>query len=226
MRRIAEANQPTVANKLAAELSERIIDGRYPPGTSLREVPLAEEFAVSRSSVREALRILERDGVAKIEPHRGASVTRLTTDELIEIYQVRRVLLGLAMALAQERCTETDLAWFDARCADMEAAGRLDDARAGSTHADISAAMALRILRLSGNKRLEQLLTQMSAQIARYTRLGLSAPQRRAQSLQTWRALVRALARRDGLEAEQLGRQLVNDTLRFALDRIAGLTPG
>ena len=226
MRRIPEKSQPTVANKLATDLSERIIDGRYPPGTSLREVPLAEEFGVSRSSVREALRILERDGVVKIEPHRGASVTRLTTDELIEIYQVRRVLLGLAMAMAHEHCTEADLAWLDARCADMEVAGRQDNARAGSMHAQISADMALRALRLAGNKRLEQLLTQMSAQIARYTRLGLSAPQRRTQSLQTWRALVRALGRHDSAEAEQLGRRLVSDTLRFALDRIAGLGPG
>jgi len=224
--RASDPVQPTVPNQLAAELTARIVDGLYAPGTSLREVPLAAEFGISRSSVREALRILERDGVARIEPHRGATVTRLNTDELIEIYQVRCVLLGLVMVLACERCTMADSEWLATRCAEMQAASALDDPAAGAAHARISTQMALHLMRLAGNARLEQLLTQMSAQIARYTRLGLSAPQRRAQSLQTWAALVAALGQNDPALAERLGRQLVTDTLRFALGRIAGLQEG
>ena len=218
-----DAAQTTVANQLAAELSRRIVEGRYAPGASLREIPLAEEFGVSRSSVREALRILERDGVARIEPHRGASVTRLTTDELIEIYQVRTVLLGLAMALGCEHRTDEDVAWLTRQVAAMKAAGRHADDSAGALHATISAAMATHVIRLAGNRRLEQLLTQMSAQIARYTRVGLSSRERRGQSLETWQQLVDALGRRDAATAERLGRKLVTDTLRFALRRIAGL---
>jgi len=218
---------PTVANRLAAELSQRVLDGRYPPGAGLRELPLAEEFGVSRGSIREALRILERDGVVRIEPHRGASVTRLSTDELIEIYQVRTVLLGLAMALFCARCTDAEVAWLDRRLAEMQAASRHPDERAGAMHAEISAGMALYIVGRSGNARLERLLTQMSPQIARYTRLGLSSSNRRAQSLQTWGAVVDGLRRRDGAEAERAGRRLVTDTFRFALGRIAGLdAPG
>jgi DNA-binding GntR family transcriptional regulator len=222
----ADLPAPTVANQLAAELSRRIVEGHYAPGASLREVPLAGEFGVSRSSVREALRILERDGVARIEPHRGASVTRLSTDELIEIYQVRTALLGLAMALACERCTDDDVTWLRRRFAAMRTAGKRDDERAGALHATISAEMALHLMRLAGNRRLEQLLTQMAAQIARYTRVGLSTPERRAQSVHTWQQVVEAMAQRDAASAERLGRKLVTDTLRFALGRIAGLDPG
>lgn len=217
---------PTVANQVAQELARRVVDGRYAPGASLREVPLAEEFGVSRSSVREALRILERDGVASIAPHRGASVTRLTTDELIDIYQVRTVLLGLAFALGSERCSDADVEWLAARVGDMRKAARQDDRRGNARHAEISAAMALYLIRRAGNRRLEQLLTQMSAQIARYTRLGLSTPDRRRQSLASWEQVLDAMKRRDAAAAERLGRKLVTDTLRFALGRIAGLDPG
>jgi DNA-binding GntR family transcriptional regulator len=216
---------PTVANQLAAELSKRVLEGRYLPGANLREVPLAEEFGVSRSSIREALRILERDGVVRIEPHRGASVTRLSTDELIEIYQVRTVLLGLAMALCCARCTDADVAWLAGRLGEMQAAGRHPDERAGAMHASISAEMALYIVGHAGNARLERLLTQMSAQIARYTRLGLSSAERRAQSLRTWSEAVDAMRRRNAADAERAGRTLVTDTFRFALGRIAGLEP-
>jgi len=221
----ADETVPTVANQLAAELSKRVLEGRYLPGANLREIPLAAEFGVSRGSIREALRILERDGVVRIEPHRGASVIRLSTDELIEIYQVRTVLLGLAMALCCTRCTDVDVAWLVRRLGEMKAAGRHPDELAGALHASISAEMALYIVGHAGNERLARLLTQMSAQIARYTRLGLSSAQRRAQSLGTWGDVVDAMRRRDAADAERAGRTLVTETLRFALGRIAGLDP-
>ena len=183
----------------------------------------AETEELSGAKAREAVRVVtetlvQREVVRKLE-----TSTRVESESGVQVFPRAS---GVVTAVSVEEGDVVAAGAMLAQLDDRDARLRLDDARAGSTHADISAAMALRILRLSGNKRLEQLLTQMSAQIARYTRLGLSAPQRRAQSLHTWRALVRALARRDGLEAEQLGRQLVNDTLRFALDRIAGLTPG
>jgi DNA-binding GntR family transcriptional regulator len=51
-RDVAADAVPTVANQLATELSKRVLEGRYLPGANLREVPLAEEFGVSRSSIR------------------------------------------------------------------------------------------------------------------------------------------------------------------------------
>lgn len=216
-------DDPTTANRIAATLSRRIVDSLIAPGTRLREIPLAEEFGVSRGSIREALRILERDGVVRIEARRGAQVTRLSTDELIEIFQVRTVLLGLAMALFCERGEAGDLAWMQARIDRMRRAGREPDPKAAAVHSEISAEMALYALARGGNQRLERMLTQMSAQVARYTRLGLSSSDRRRQSLDTWQGLLSALERRDAQAAERYGRTLVTNTFRFALGQIAGL---
>jgi DNA-binding GntR family transcriptional regulator len=63
----------------------------------------------------------------------------------------------------------------------------------------------------------------MAHQIARYTRLGLSTSLRRQRSADTWRKVLDALAARDSTTAERLGRQLVTETLRHALGRIAAI---
>lgn len=219
-------DRETTANRVAQIIAGRVLDGSYEPGASLREVALAAELSVSRSSIREALRILERDGVVRIEAHRGASVTRLTPDELIEIYQVRAVLLGLAMGLCARRRSDRELQALTRLHAKMGRA--LDDGHpnAAGLHARLSGEMALLIISSAGNRRLEGLLTQMAQQIARYTRLGLSTRSRRQQSAATWTKVLDALTRQDSQTAEGLGKQLVTETLRHALERIAALEPG
>lgn len=214
---------PTITTRIATEIGNRIIDGVYRPGMSLREIPLSDELGVSRGSVREALRILERDGVVNIEARKGASVTALSTDELIEVYQVRSALLGLAAVLACERLTAADLQWLASKLDEMKAAAGKSDAVAGALHSTISSEMAAYFIERAGNRRLLTMLTQMGSQIARYTRIGLSTSERRSQSVETWQALVHAFANRQAAEADQLARKLVKDTLRFALTRIASL---
>jgi DNA-binding GntR family transcriptional regulator len=212
----------TIAARLAEDIARRIISGDYAPGSNLREIPLAEAFQVSRTSIREAFRILERDGVVRIEPRRGASVTRLNTDELVEVYQVRSSLLGLAMGMFCSICTEEQLRWLEARYSEMQSIKIEDQKRAAAKHAQISADMARFIFLGSGNQLLIQLLSRMSMQIARYTLVGLSAPQRRAQSRATWGQVISALRVRDAKAAERYGRKLVRDNLRYALARISG----
>jgi DNA-binding GntR family transcriptional regulator len=72
----------SLPEQIASRLSERIVSGAYEPGQRIMEQALAQEFAVSRGPVREALRILERDGLVTILPRRGAIVTDLSVDEV------------------------------------------------------------------------------------------------------------------------------------------------
>lgn len=219
---IAQDSHPTLALQLAQDIAKRVIEGHYKPGVSLREIPLAEEFGVSRTSLREALRILERDGVVRIEPRRGASVTQLNTDELVEIYQVRATLLGSAMSMFCATCEDLDVEWLRERLVAMSNIEHADKNLAAMQHADISAQMARYIYSRSGNNLLIQLLSKMSSQIARYTLIGLSAPQRRSESNATWTQVLQAISARDASAAERYGRQLVRDTLRFALAKLSG----
>jgi DNA-binding GntR family transcriptional regulator len=83
-------------DEVAALLRERIVSGELAPGTQLREVALAETIGVSRPSLREALQVLRQEGLVRHEPHRGTFVTTLGPEEIVDIYQVRRVIEGSA----------------------------------------------------------------------------------------------------------------------------------
>lgn len=76
----------THAERLATEIADAILSGRIPPGTRLDEKSLAEQFGVSRTPVREALRQLGNSGLIDIRPHKGAAVTKVTPAKLEEMF--------------------------------------------------------------------------------------------------------------------------------------------
>lgn len=86
--------------RIATELTEAILGGEYPPGSRIRQEDIAARFGASRLPVREALRILESDGLVTVVANTGAWVTRLNLDECAEIYQIRERLEPLLLRLS------------------------------------------------------------------------------------------------------------------------------
>lgn len=84
----------------AHRLREAILLGHLKPGDKLDQNEIAELLGISRSPVRDALRTLAAEGLVEIIPHRGAAVAELSTDELDEIFLLRRILEGMAARLA------------------------------------------------------------------------------------------------------------------------------
>jgi DNA-binding GntR family transcriptional regulator len=83
--------------RIAAYLREEILHGRFRPGDRIRQEDIAERFGASRLPVREALRMLEADGLTEHEPNKGARVPRLSPHEVDVIYQMRERLEPLAL---------------------------------------------------------------------------------------------------------------------------------
>jgi DNA-binding GntR family transcriptional regulator len=100
MSRSAAAERRALVDKLAADLQARVLNGELPSGTRLRQEALAEEFGVSRTPVREALRKLQANGLVELRPHRGALVRGLTAREIRDAYEVRAELERLTARLA------------------------------------------------------------------------------------------------------------------------------
>jgi len=86
-------------------LRKAILSKRLKPGERLIEEQLAADLGVSRNPVREALRVLESEGLVEISPRRGASVTSVSEEEAREIVEVRAALEGLCARLAARRCS-------------------------------------------------------------------------------------------------------------------------
>jgi len=98
-----------LVDRLAAAIQGRILSGSIPIGTRLRQEALAEEFGVSRTPVREALRKLQVTGIVELLPHRGAVVRGPSARDIREAYDVRAELEGLAAELAAAHISDHDL---------------------------------------------------------------------------------------------------------------------
>jgi len=99
----------TAVSLVHAELRQRILSGRIPPGAWVRQADLAQSLSVSRMPVREALTLLGEEGLVELLPHRGARVPSLSIDELEEIYAARMGLEGLAARYASMRISAEQL---------------------------------------------------------------------------------------------------------------------
>ena len=100
----------TIPESISNHLREQILIGALPAGESLRQEILAQQFGVSISALREALKILEGEKLVCFLPNHGAEVSRLTAGEAIEIYEIRILLETGALALAIPKMTAADIA--------------------------------------------------------------------------------------------------------------------
>ena len=103
-----EADESLV-DEIAANIRARIMNGEFAIGTPLRQAALAEEFGVSRTPIREALRQLQNGGLIEVLPNRGAVIRVPTPWEVREAYEVRAELEGMAARRAAERITRAQL---------------------------------------------------------------------------------------------------------------------
>src|SRR5690348_9080134 len=98
-----------VSHRVAGYLREAILSGEIAPGERIRQEDIAERFGTSRLPVREALRILEAEGLTEHHPNKGARVPKLDRHELDVIYQMRERLEPLALAESLPHLTGDDL---------------------------------------------------------------------------------------------------------------------
>lgn len=197
----------TLPEKIAAELAEHVISGRYQAGERLIESALVKSFNVSHGPVRDALRILQNSGLVTIHPYRGAQVTELTVREVKEIFQVRAALVGLrARWLAEDTGRHELIAQVE------QSIGHLTElARTPRTQEEyIQAALALNRAmteRLS-NRWLRNTLQALTLQTSRYTRLALAAAERRKASAVLWRSLLKSIQSGDGARAQRIASSI------------------
>jgi GntR family transcriptional regulator of gluconate operon len=97
---------PTLADAVADQLRSAILAGQFAPGERLYEAALAREFGISRGPIREALALLEGDGIVENEPRKGKFVRPLDSRVIDEIYSLRRVLEPYAAELIMDSLTE------------------------------------------------------------------------------------------------------------------------
>ena len=206
----------SLPEQIAAQLSRRIVSGSYGPGQRILEQAIAAEFAVSRGPVREALRLLEKEGLVTILARRGAQVTNLSVAEVREIFDIRAALNGLRdRQLAEHPSRLALLPLIEAEVGKLARLAR--GARDGGRYVETVFELNRLLNEATPNKRLSSILGSLAQQTLRYSRLGLSTPERRRQSLKNWQQLVRAIREGDGEAAQLAAERRVRDSRDAAI---------
>ena len=186
-------------DEAAAALRERIFAGELGPGTFLDEVQLAEEMKISRTPLREALKVLTAEGLVRHEPRRGCFVNEVTEQDLDEIFPVIALLEGRCAFEAARNATDADLAALEAlhdKLNKHAKAKRIND------YYDANFAIHEAIITLANNRWLAGVITDLR-KIVKLARLQqLHAPGRLEQSLSEHMAVFAALKARDAEGAE------------------------
>lgn len=203
----------TLPLQIADQIAASIVEGRFSPGSRLREVEMAEFFNVSRATIREALRHLEQRGLVRIQPQRGAHVTQLSAKELDDLFEVRASLLATGSRLAAERCNDGDAKLLREQLERLrESVEDLD------AYTRASGTLVETLVRLSGNDVLASYINDFAQRIGRYVRLSLASEARRKRSLATWARVVTAVTQGDGEAAATHHRKLALDNRSAALE--------
>ena len=213
MRAEGEIHPLTLPEQIAEAVFRAIIEGEYELGERIREEELSRRFQVSRGPVREALRILEKDSVVVILPHRGAHVTELSAKEVGDIFSIRKALIGLAIRNL-DRPPEEALDEIDRQVREMQQIAPRPDSHA--EYARASARLHLFIAGLSDNARLVGMIRSLARQTYRYTLVALSDPAARRRSAETWGEMAALLRKGRMAHAADLAEELIERSRRAA----------
>lgn len=204
----------SLEEKVYLTLEEQIISQKLRPGESITEMKLSRELGVSRTPVREALQRLDREGLIKLVPNKGAVVLGISEKDLIDIYKIRMRLEGLATSIAAEKrdpefcrelCDNVELTGFYMEKGDIEKVKNLD-----SQFHDI-------IYRSCESRMLGKTLSELHRYIASYRKLSLAVDGRIERSLSEHREIYDAIVRGDAAAADALTSEHVERALENLL---------
>ncbi|WP_244287673.1 GntR family transcriptional regulator [Vreelandella nigrificans] len=204
MEEVTQPNQPGLVEKVANYLREHIVMDHFQPGQRLPERTLAVELQVSRTPLREALKILAAEGLVVISPNRGAVVADVSPADMKEKAYVLSVLEQAAAELTCANASDDDIAELQALHYEMKAAFLRRDRQ---NYFRLNQDIHNRIVALSGNTTLIDMHANLSRQLYRVRYLSNQKNEKWATAMEEHEAIMVALEARDG---ERVGRELRN----------------
>ncbi len=215
-------------DQVAQQLRDLIFSGELSPGAFVDETGLCEQWAISRTPLREALKVLAAEGLVRHEPRRGSFVNEVTEQDLDDIFPVMALLEGRCAFEAAQQATDADIAVLEDLHQQLErnaSQGRIPEYYAANY------AIHEAIIAIAGNKWLAQVIGDLR-KILKLARLQqLNAPGRLSQSLAEHMAIFAALKARDAEGADAAmrthltrQREALRQLARQRKSRIAGVS--
>ena len=194
MRRMAAVSLAPRAlyQEVAELLRQRIFKRELEPGSWIDEMKLAEEYGISRTPLREALKVLAAEGLVTMKVRRGAYVTEVSETDLADVYHLLSLLESDAAGVVAERATEAQLKELQALHKELEAAAANRD-----KFFAVNERFHMRLLQIAGNRWRDQMVADLRKVMKLNRHNSLLKSGRIQESLQEHRGVMEALARRD-----------------------------
>ncbi len=219
----------TIPEQIVNRVAAAIVNGDYRDGERLLEQDLAQTYGVSRGPVREALRALERYGLAILKPRRGAFVIALSLDVIVEAFNARAALAGIAARQLARRRAAVPQAAAELEAALAEAEALIDaPGEATAAFAQAIAHSARCVYRHCGAGHINRALTEQVDRsiwglMWRAQPLDFLTRERRQESVDYWRRVLKAVRRGDERRAETLIREEIFTTRDHVVAMLAEL---
>jgi DNA-binding GntR family transcriptional regulator len=197
------------------QLLEEVLEGDLRPGEILVETALGKRFGVSRTPIREALRMLEQDGVLE-RVNRGMRVRQTSSEEVLEIYGVRAILEAAAARDAASRRTDYDLATLDRIFQTMAEAKTATP----QEMAVINRSFHRAIWQAAGNRTLADLLERLAVHLRRYPATTYLRSGRWEEALEEHRQLLEAIRDKDPDTAAEVAESHMHAARDVRIDMI------
>ncbi len=186
--------------EVADRLRERIYSQSLKPGDWIDEKVLCEELGISRTPLREALKVLHAESLVELVPRRGCYVRTLDGDGLNELFPVMAALEGLCARLAVENCSAKQLRELDRMHAQLEKAAAAGDV---DRYFDENHVFHRAVQELSGNRWLQRITSELRGVLRLARHRQLTVPGRLEQSLHEHRAIMDAFREHRPVEAQE-----------------------
>jgi DNA-binding GntR family transcriptional regulator len=209
----------SIQARVIADMRRRIIRGDIQPGEPLSELALAEEFGVSRTPVREALKQLQTEGLVEIRPRVGTFVTTPSRREITELFEMKELLEGAAARLLAQRGRVPEIDQLEENLRQADAAVKRDDRE---RYAELVEEFHDLLIVGADNRKLEAHYRMLMNQLA-YARLvntSLSVPGRALQSDREHHVVLELIIDKDSDSAERVMREHVRASRRALLGRL------
>lgn len=208
-KKLASGN--TRANQVYAAMKSDIVSLKLKPGALIQEETLADNYGVSRTPVREALRRLEQDGYIKTLPKKGVLVADITATDVLEVFQVRMAVEPLAARLAAGLIPQEEIRHL--RELHTPPSEYISGYSSGYRELHNS------IAEHCGNRRLAAIVYSLMDETTRI--LGMGNPQILLTNYQEHLGIIEALEKRDGLGAEQAMQEHLLGFRRSFISRLS-----
>ncbi|WP_230969826.1 GntR family transcriptional regulator [Nitrogeniibacter aestuarii] len=203
--------------EVAERLRERIFSHELKPGAWIDEQAIAEQYGISRTPLREALKVLASEGLVTLKPRRGCYVTEISERDLDEIFSVMALLEGQCARDAAGKASESDLAQFKKLHDALEAAAEKNDING---FFEANQAFHHAVQSVADNHWLQHVIEDLRKVIKLSRHHSLFSDGRLEQSLAEHRDILKAMLARDAAGAETAMRTHIHSG-RKALARIA-----